>query len=174
MFRCSLPASPCSNQYLCVDPLRLAQATRGTHKRPHTCRGKVGDAGLSTQSLGREQCDRRGGSRGHEATPLRLDSSTDRSPETQRRQRRGWDTTGMASHQAWNATNSRLGVTSSRCAQGKAGCTHPSVRQGRRTHPSRRPRAADSSEPPTPRTKTNIDMSRQAKPRRQPEHMFTT
>ena len=49
----------------------------------------------------------------------------------------------------------------SRAARGSAGGTHPSPGQGRRTQPSRRSQAADSSEPPTSRTKKrSIDMSR--------------
>ena len=99
-------------------------------------------------------------SRSHKATPLRLQDPTPDGSTTSNVNDAVWDTTSLASPQAWRAT-SRLGVLSSQCARGRAGGTHPSIGQGRRTLTSRRPQAADSSEPTTSRTnKRLIDMSR--------------
>ena len=146
---------------LCVEPMRLSRGASGPNESPHRCKEKNGQGRIFHR-----RCGRRGGrptshrSQSHKATPLRLQDPTPGGSTTSDVNDAAWDSAGLACHQAWRAT-SRLGVLSSRCARGRAGGTHPSLGQGRRTLTSRRPQAADSSEPPTSRTKKrSIDMSR--------------
>ena len=157
--------SLCPNNSLCESFLCRTAAPLTSRKwstqDPTAVQGKSRRGRTFTDGADEKVADRRvtdPGATGQHHCDSKTRRPTDQQPTTSATQlghSRPGEPPGLACHK------SRLGVLSSRCAQGRAGGTHPSLGQGRRTHPSRRPQAADSSEPPTSRTKRrSIDMNR--------------